>query len=80
MEILSSGLFFIGVIVMVVGGIWMLIEQFNTSLIWGLGCLFVPLVSLLWLIMHFDRGMYPLITWIAGMALLIGGMFLGGEF
>lgn len=42
----------VGFIISVVAGIWFLVVAFKQSVLWGLGCLFVPFVSLIFLIIH----------------------------
>lgn len=57
----------------------MLIEAFGTSVLWGLGYLFVPFVSLIWLVLHWDRGGKPFLISLAGGGLLIVGAMLSGN-
>ena len=47
MEILGMILVGIGGITVLVGSIWFLVVTFQESLLWGLGCMFVPFVSLI---------------------------------
>jgi hypothetical protein len=71
MEVLSL----IGLIVMVVGGIGTLIAAFSTSIWWGLGCLLMSPVSLLFLAFHWDVAKNPFFLQLAGLALY----FIGGK-
>ena len=48
-----------GVILSVIGGIWFLIVAFQESVLWGLGCMFVPFVSLIFLITHWRDAAKP---------------------
>ncbi len=48
-----------GVILSVIGGIWFLIVAFQESVLWGLGCMFVPFVSLIFLISHWRDAAKP---------------------
>mgnify|MGYP006281542809 CR=1 FL=1 len=78
MELLGGILVWVGLIIAVIGGIWMLIEQFSTSILWGVGCLLCGVISLIWLVTHFDRGMYPFLTSLAvAIIYVIGGVLLG---
>lgn len=79
METLGMILSGIGMIGIVVGGLWMLLEQFNTSILWGLACLFIPLVSLFWLALYWDEGKTPFGISALSLAMFLGGMVLSGE-
>lgn len=64
----------LGFIIMLVGGIWLLIEAFKESVLWGLGCLFIPIVSLIFVILHWDKAGKPFLIQIVGLILFaIGG-------
>ena len=45
----------IGMLICIVTGIMILIEAFKTSVLWGLGYLFVPFVALIFIIMNFQK-------------------------
>ena len=70
---MSSALLVVGVILCVIGGIGMLIVAFRESVLWGLGCFFIPLVSLIFLISHWEEAKRPFFIQLAGFALLILG-------
>lgn len=78
MEILGMLLMGLGGITALVGSVWLLIEEFKTSIVWGLGCIFVPFVSLIWLVMHFDRGATPFFISLGGSLVCLLGVVLGG--
>jgi len=59
MEILASALYIVGALIAFVYGILFLVEAFKVHVGWGLGCLFVPFVSLVFLIMHWDVAKRP---------------------
>ncbi len=59
MEIVVLILMGIGGLMLVAGNIWFLVEMFRTSILWGLGGLFVPFVTLIWLVLHWDQGAKP---------------------
>jgi hypothetical protein len=63
---------------MIVGGIWLLIVAFSESILWGLGCFFIPFVSLIFVIMHFDKAAKPFGIWLVGLIVMFGGSYLGG--
>ncbi len=78
MEVIAMLLSAIGMIVMVVGGIWFLVVAFQESILWGLGCLFLPIVSLVFLVMHWDKAGKPFLIQLAGVVPMILGMVLAG--
>ena len=68
----------VGAIGSLVFGIMILIKAFQTSILWGLGSLFIPFVILIFVVMHWDLTkkpfLYSLGCWVV---MLIGGV-LGG--
>lgn len=79
MELLGSILLGVGLIAGFICGIWMLILQFQTSIFWGLGCLFIPFVALIWLVMYWEEGKYPFLYSLGAIALIFAGAFLSGD-
>jgi hypothetical protein len=73
MEVIASILVVIGMLIAVVGGLWFLLVAFQESILWGLGCLFVPFVSLIFLVMHWDKAAKPFLVQLAGVVPLILG-------
>ena len=63
----------IGFVVMLLGGIGILIAAFSTGIWWGLGCLFLWPVSLLFLFLHWDVARNPFLLHVAGLALWFVG-------
>ena len=68
----------LGGIAMFVGGIWLLVEAFKESVLWGLGSIFIPFVSLVFVIMHWDVSKTPFLIQIGGLVLLIAGVVITG--
>ena len=66
-------LLFLGVVAVVLGGIGTLIASFKTSILWGLGCLFIAPISLLFLIFHWDVARNPFLLQVVGIALMFFG-------
>ena len=64
---------YFGLAVFVIGGIGTLIAAFKTSILWGLGCLLVAPVSLIFLILHWDMAKNPFFLQLAGFALIFIG-------
>lgn len=66
---------FIGVLI---GGIWFIVVAFQESALWGLGVLFIPFVSLIFLVVHWDKAGKPfLIQFAAAVPMFIGMMMTG---
>ncbi len=74
--ILSICLPVIGIIVFAVGGFWYLIVTFRVGVLWGLSCLFLPFVSLIFLFAHWKVASKPFFVSILGMAVTFSGIFL----
>lgn len=66
-------------VVIVIGGIWMLIQAFSESILWGLGCLIVPFVSLAFLIVHWRKAKDPFFLQLMGLGAIILASFLGAH-
>jgi hypothetical protein len=68
----------IGGFLSLIGGIWFLAKAFGTSVLWGLGCMFVPFVGLIFLIMYFKDSYKPFLVAILGTVIAGGGMGYAG--
>jgi hypothetical protein len=67
----------IGSVVLLIGGLWYIVAAFRVSILWGLGCLFFPVVgSLIFLFAHWKAAVKPFIVMLFGMALPFLGIFL----
>jgi len=78
MEIIGGLLLVVGFLAALVGGIWILVLAFQESLIWGLGCFFVPFVSLIFVIMNWDISKNAFFLNLGGGLLAVIGMAIGG--
>lgn len=58
---------------LLIGGIGTLIAAFSTSVWWGLGCLLISPVSLVFLILHWDVAKNPFFLQVAGLVLMLLG-------
>jgi hypothetical protein len=79
MQIFAMILYWMGLIIAVGGSIWFLIVAFQESVLWGLGCLLVPLVSLFFLFAHWDEAAKPFGVSLGGTVLMILGGALGAN-
>lgn len=76
MEILSSILIGLGLIISGVYGIILLVKAFQTSVLWGLGYLFIPFVSLIFIIVHWNVAGKPFLMSLVGVPLIIIGFLI----
>jgi hypothetical protein len=66
-----SVVFYLGIVVNVVGGIWFFVLAFRESILWGLGCIFVPFVALFFLVKHWKDAARPLLLCVLGAILFL---------
>ena len=76
MEILGIALMGIGFLVSTIYGIILLVKAFQTSVWWGLGSLFVPFVSLIFVGVHWQVAKKPFLMGLIGIPLIIVGTML----
>ena len=69
-------LIYLGLAVFILGGIGLLITAFKQSLLWGLGCLLLYPVSIIFLILNWNEAKNPFFLQLIG----IGIIFLGSMF
>jgi len=73
------GLLLLGLVIFVIGGFWFLIAAFRESLWWGLACLFLPFVSLFFLIVHWPEARRPFFFQLLGFVVLLVGFFISPQ-
>jgi hypothetical protein len=59
MEALAATCMIIGAIIAIVFGFILLMKAFQESILWGLGYLFIPFVSLIFVIVHWQEAKSP---------------------
>jgi len=75
---LASILFIIGAVLGLVGGIWLLVVAFRTSILWGLGSLFIPPVIIIFAIMHWGDAKKPFLIALCSIPFYVAGFVMGG--
>jgi hypothetical protein len=75
---MGIALMVIGGIVALVGGIGILIAAFREGIVWGLGCLVVPLVSLIFVVTHWQETKKPFLLNLAGAIVMVVGAVIQG--
>ena len=69
-------LFYIGLAIFIIGGIGFLIAAFKNSILWGLGCLLLYPVSIIFLILNWNDAKNPFVLQLFGACImLLGTMF-----
>lgn len=60
----------LGVILLLIGNIWILVYAFRTSILWGLGSLFIPFVGLIFVLLNLRDTWKPLLLEIVGFVII----------
>jgi hypothetical protein len=71
MEIVGMIIGGIGGLVALIGGIWFLVVAFRQSIWWGLGSLFIPFVSIIFLIIHWSDAKKPFFVSLLGAVIAV---------
>lgn len=81
MSFIGGILMAVGAIVALIYGIIILIKAFKASVLWGLGCLFVPFVSLVFVIKYWGECKKPFLMSLLGSVILgVGAGMMGPTF
>ena len=71
MEQIAIAMVVLGLLLLVFSGLWFLVTAFRESIWWGLACLFLPIVQLFFLIVHWPVAKKPFFFQLLGLALII---------
>ena len=74
---MATLLAFTGLILLGAGAIWLLLVTFTESVLWGLGSLLLPFVSLIFVAMNWEITKRAFILQLVGAFMMFGGMLLG---
>ena len=77
---MSDVIIIIGVLIAFIGGIFFLIETFKESIIWGIACIIISPISLVFALLHWDVSKRPVLIQLAGFGVIFIGAFIGGYF
>ena len=69
----------LGLFIFVGGGLLFLVAAFQESVLWGVACLFLPILSLFFLIVHWQNARKPFFIQLAGFAALLAGGLLSHQ-
>jgi hypothetical protein len=75
MEILIWGILFLGWLLTMVGGVWIMIAAFRESIVWGLCVMFLPIAQPIFICTHWGQCWRPLLISLFGMATAVAGFF-----
>jgi len=64
-----------GLVIFLIGSFGFLIATFRAGILWGLSCMFLPLVSLIFLFVHWKTAAKPFLITLLGIATLFLGTF-----
>ncbi|MGE9289683.1 MAG: hypothetical protein ACQKBT_01755, partial [Puniceicoccales bacterium] len=76
MAFIGTTLIIIGAIISLVFGLILLVKAFQTSILWGLGYFFIPLVSLIFIIVHWDEAKDPFLKGLLAIPFIVIGLLL----
>lgn len=76
LAILGGILCFVGAVIGLIFGIILLIKAFQTHILWGLGSIFVPFVSLIFIIMHWEVAKSPFLKGLIAIPFYATGVIL----
>lgn len=69
-------LFYLGLVIIFIGAIGFLIVAFKQSILWGLGCLLLAPVSLIFLVLYWKDAKNSFFLQLLGVAIMICGAML----
>lgn len=76
LSLVATILVLVGLLLALLGAITFLVATFRESVLWGLACLFLPLASLAFLILHWQKAKDPFFLQLWGIALIIGASLI----
>lgn len=76
MSAIATILMLIGVVIGLIFGIQLLIIAFQKSVLWGLGYIFIPFVSLIFVVMHWDDTKKPFLRGLLAIPFVLVGAML----
>ena len=74
---LSMILLVSGLVVFLIGSTWYLIATFRVGILWGLSCMFLPFVSLIFLFVHWKVAAKPFFISMLGVTIAFSGTLFG---
>lgn len=69
----------IGILIAIYGGILFLIATFRESIIWGIACIIISPISIVFALLHWDVSKRPVLIQLTGFAVIFLGAMIGGK-
>jgi hypothetical protein len=69
----------VGATLILLGFFWIIIAAFRVHILWGIGCLIFPLVSLFFLFFHWRAAVKPFMLSVVGATLAYSGLYIFDE-
>jgi hypothetical protein len=76
MDIIAGSLIFLGFVIFIVGWFLFMVAAFRESILWGLACLFIPIVQLFFLIVHWPAARRPFFLQLLAFVMIIVGFII----
>jgi hypothetical protein len=73
---MSVTLLILGLILVVIGGFWLLVVTFRESFLWGIGSLVFPVMSLIFVVLNWDICKSPFLLQVFGLVIAILGILM----
>lgn len=70
---------YLGLAIFIIGGIGLLISAFRTSVLWGLGCIVIAPIAILYIVMHWQEAKNPFLLQVCGLVVLLISVYLVGS-
>ena len=67
-------MYWLGVVLSVVGWLWLVVNAFRTSTMWGIGSLLISPISLIFGLLNFAENKIPLLLSVVGIVLYFMGI------
>lgn len=77
---MTGFLLLLGCLLVVVGGLWLLVEMFRTSVWWGIFCLLFAPLQFVFVILYWRQSWRPLLLQTLGFLLILGAALTSGDF
>ena len=65
----------VGLVITIVGTLWLLAAAFIEGIFWGLACVAIPFANLFFAVMHFSEAKWPLLVTVVGWLLMYAGVY-----
>jgi hypothetical protein len=73
MEMLGGGIVAVGIGIILVANTMIVIKAFKTTLLWGFGTLFIPIVTLAYIVLYWDKTKKYVLWLLIGLLLFVVG-------